>query len=127
MSSETVKLEKKLYYRLNRCFMKLVLIVDGQEKAEFELGLGSNLIGRWDPDNKSFPEVDLEDYDSDSLVSRRHAVLIVKDQTATLEDLGSKNGTFLSAGNQLTAGQKIAVEDAAEFFIGNLKMKLVVS
>jgi len=68
--------------------MKLVLLVEGTEAPEFEIGEGSNLIGRWDPDTKSFPEIDLEDYDKDSLVSRRHAILCVKAGSISLEDLG---------------------------------------
>jgi len=105
--------------------MKLVLLVEGNEKAEFELGDGSNLIGRWDPDTKSFPEVDLEDYDVDALVSRRHATLLVKEGVMSLEDLGSTNGTFLVGGVKLEPGTTVVVAPGGEFFVGNLRMKLV--
>lgn len=105
--------------------MKLILLVDGQNKAEFELGEGSNLIGRWDPDTKSYPEVDLEEFDLDSLVSRRHAMLGIKGDKITLEDLGSTNGTFLAGGVKLEPGTVVVVAVNGEFFVGNLKMKLV--
>lgn len=107
--------------------MRLVLIVDGESKADFELEEGSNLIGRWDPDTKSFPEVDLEDYDTDSLVSRRHAVLSIRDSKVTLEDLGSKNGTFLTGGVQLEPGAVSVIAPGGEFLVGNLKLKLLAS
>lgn len=105
--------------------MKLVLLVDGIEKADFELGIGSNLIGRWDPDTKSFPEVDLEDFDTDSLVSRRHAMVTIQDGKVSLEDLGSTNGTFLIGGVRLEPGTIVVVAEGGEFFVGNLRMKLV--
>ncbi len=48
---------------------------------------GANLIGR-DPDALVWVD--------SSEVSRRHAQVVVSDGCATLEDLGSKNGTFLN-------------------------------
>ena len=105
--------------------MKLVLIKEGHAQVEFELGIGSNLIGRWDPDTKSFPEVDLEEYDSDSLVSRRHAIVLVKDDGVSFEDLGSKNGSFQSNGTQINPGDKIALEDGSEIYVGNLKLRFL--
>jgi DNA-binding winged helix-turn-helix (wHTH) protein len=53
---------------------------------EFPLGEGENLIGRG-PDAKV--RVD------DPEVSRRHATITVEGDVAILQDLGSKNGTFL--------------------------------
>jgi len=105
--------------------MKLVLLVDGKEVGEFELGQGSNLIGRWDPVTKSFPEIDLEDFDTEALVSRRHAVLSLRDEGISLEDLGSTNGTFLSGGKKLEAGTFAPLLPNAEFFVGNLRLKLL--
>jgi pSer/pThr/pTyr-binding forkhead associated (FHA) protein len=56
--------------------------------------------------------------DSDS-VSRRHARIVVEGDAATLEDLGSKNGTYLS-------GEKIneakAVSDGNEIRVGSASM-----
>ena len=104
--------------------MKLVLIKDEEIKAEFGLEDGSNLIGRWDPDTKSFPEIDLEEFDTDSLVSRRHASVVLRDGKVSLEDLGSRNGTFMG-GIQLEAGKKIFIEAGKEFLVGNVKLKLM--
>jgi len=56
-------------------------------KQEFVLGAGNNLLGR-EPDARVFI-----DHPS---VSRRHAQISIRANRATLEDLGSRNGTFLS-------------------------------
>lgn len=104
--------------------MKLVLIKEGQDVSEFPLEDGGNLIGRWDPDTKSFPEVDLEDFDTDALVSRRHAIITVKANQASLEDLGSTNGTFLLGGVKLEPGTSAVVALGGEFIVGNLRLKL---
>ena len=52
----------------------------------FALAPGDNVVGR-DPD----VEIQLDS----STVSRRHARVVVRTDGATLEDAGSKNGTFL--------------------------------
>lgn len=54
---------------------------------------GENVLGR---DPAADVEVD------DSTVSRRHARLFIDDHSVTIEDLGSKNGTFID-GERLTA------------------------
>lgn len=53
---------------------------------EISLGRGENVVGRG---RDSVAWID------DPSISRRHAVIVVADQQATVEDLGSKNGTFL--------------------------------
>ena len=70
------------------------------------LHAGENIIGR-DPD--SVIVIDSPD------VSRHHARLIVSDDTVTLEDLESKNGTFV-AGKPVTSST--IVRDGDEITIG---------
>lgn len=60
------------------------LVVAG---ADVPLALGEHVIGR---------EPDATVMAPDSAVSRRHARLIVSEDAVVLEDLGSKNGTFLN-------------------------------
>jgi DNA-binding winged helix-turn-helix (wHTH) protein len=60
----------------------VALIADGQT---FALAYGENVLGR-DPAAEVFLD--------DTAVSRRHARITVSGSQATLEDLGSKNGTF---------------------------------
>lgn len=55
-------------------------------RREIALDPGENLIGR---DHDSVVWID------DESVSRRHARIVIREQGATLEDLGSKNGTHL--------------------------------
>lgn len=62
----------------------------------FELGQGETLIGRWDPDSGSFPEVNLDGEDSDAKVSRKHAVILRTGDRLALRDLGSLNGTIVN-------------------------------
>jgi DNA-binding winged helix-turn-helix (wHTH) protein len=68
----------------------------------FVLAPGENVVGR-DPD----VEIRLDA----STVSRRHATLTVRDGAATLEDSGSKNGTF-RGGERVGAPVRLADGDA---------------
>jgi DNA-binding winged helix-turn-helix (wHTH) protein len=79
----------------------------------YDLAPGDNVLGRG-------PEaaVSLED---DERVSRRHALLHVEtDGSATLEDLKSKNGTFLR-GKPLKGSAKL--EDGDEFVLGDTALQ----
>ena len=76
------------------------------EGGEFPLAQGSNLIGR------TADAVVLIDR---TQVSRCHARIVVEGTAATLEDLGSKNGTFLN-GQRLR--QPSMLTDGDEIWIG---------
>src|SRR5262245_28360753 len=77
-------------------------------KQRFPLIAGENVVGR-DPD----VEVRLDA----STVSRRHARFVVSAKGTTLEDFGSKNGTFV-ANERVTA--PVALVDGATIGIGSL-------
>jgi len=68
---------------------------------EIALGVGENLLGR---DDDAIVWID------DALVSRRHARIVIDDSGAVLEDLGSRNGTYLR-GKRIEAPRKLADED----------------
>jgi DNA-binding winged helix-turn-helix (wHTH) protein len=68
---------------------------------EIALRPGENVIGR---DEAATLWID------DSLVSRRHARILVDPTEAMLEDLGSKNGTLLN-GRRIDSPAKLADED----------------
>jgi DNA-binding winged helix-turn-helix (wHTH) protein len=68
---------------------------------EITLGFGENLLGR---DEDAVVWID------DAQVSRRHARILVDEKGALLEDLGSKNGTYLR-GKRIEAPRKLADED----------------
>ena len=63
------------------------------ENGELALNQGENVLGR-----DGQPTITV----SGATVSRRHARIIVRDEEATVEDLGSKNGTYLD-GERLSA------------------------
>ena len=77
---------------------------------EIALASGENLIGR---DDAGVVWID------DALVSRRHARILIGAAGAVLEDLDSKNGTFVN-GKRLQARRKLADRD--EVTIGRASM-----
>jgi DNA-binding winged helix-turn-helix (wHTH) protein len=79
-------------------------------KEEFPLGNGVNTIGRGD-------DADVI-VDSQS-VSRRHANVVVSGDTATVEDLGSKNGTFV---NDTPVNAPTALADGDEVRVGQVTL-----
>jgi DNA-binding winged helix-turn-helix (wHTH) protein len=70
---------------------------------------GENVIGR-DPAAAVFID--------DATVSRHHARLTIGPERVTLQDLGSKNGTFVKGQRVETAD----LEDGSEFHIGGVKV-----
>jgi hypothetical protein len=79
---------------------------------EFPLHEGSNILGR---DATAGVQID------DTTVSRKHAAITIRKDVVTIEDLSSKNGTFLD-GVKLTGpasihdGQTIVLGDASIVF-----------
>ncbi len=84
---------------------------------------GSNLIGRWDADSGAFPEIDLEDQDPENKVSRKHAIIEKTGGTVTIEDVGSRNGTYINRGPRLEEGVKHELVDGDEIVVGKVFMK----
>jgi pSer/pThr/pTyr-binding forkhead associated (FHA) protein len=93
----------------------------------FFLKAGDNLIGRWDPDKEAFPIVDLEAYDMEAKVSRKHAVINVSEGTATVTDIGSMNGTFINQGPRLENEQPYPLEDGDELIVGKTVLRFRMS
>jgi len=87
--------------------VRLRLFLDDREIALHE---GENLLGRVD-EGVAWLE--------SPTVSRRHARILVSDGRATLEDLGSKNGTFLH-GKRLTSPSPLS--DGDEILLGRVRM-----
>jgi DNA-binding winged helix-turn-helix (wHTH) protein len=73
---------------------------------------GEHVIGR-DPDAEIFL--------NSAGVSRRHARIVVSESQATIEDLGSKNGTFV--GDQRVQGAR-ALADGDIIGVGSVKLTL---
>lgn len=104
---------------------KLQLVVTSGKAQGHVFGVhpGNNLIGRWDPDTGSFPEIDLEDVDFDAKVSRKHAVLECRDDRFTVEDLGSMNGTYINRGPKLKVGTQYRLEPGDELIVGKITLR----
>jgi DNA-binding winged helix-turn-helix (wHTH) protein len=80
------------------------------KRREWRLFEGPNLIGR---DHDCAVSVDSPS------VSRRHARMVVEDGNATVEDLGSKNGTYV---NGERVKDVMPVADGSELQIGSVRM-----
>ena len=104
----------------------LTLTRGGTVGKVFELQAGDNLVGRWDPDSGSFPEVDMENDDPEARISRKHA-LIKFAETLTIEDIGSLNGTFVNRGPRLEPGSPATLKDGDEIIIGKTFFKVSVT
>ncbi|MBX7145335.1 MAG: FHA domain-containing protein [Oligoflexia bacterium] len=105
--------------------MKLVVSRGPSQGKEFSIEEGSNLVGRWDPDSGSFPEVDLEKDDIDAKVSRKHAVIERAGEKVTIEDIGSMNGTFINRGPRLERGVKYDLKEGDELIVGKIFFQVV--
>jgi len=81
-------------------------------RKEIALLPGENIIGR---------EHGAAVWINEQSVSRRHARIVVAEDGAWLEDLGSKNGTFLG-GRAVT--QPTRLEDGEEFTVGEISSPL---
>jgi DNA-binding winged helix-turn-helix (wHTH) protein len=77
------------------------------EGVAFSLGQGENVLGRVEEGAVFVDEAS---------VSRRHARIVVEGEKATLEDLGSRNGTWLGT-RRLT--QPTPLEDGESFRLGS--------
>jgi DNA-binding winged helix-turn-helix (wHTH) protein len=86
------------------------------DQGEISLVEGENLIGR-------APDAAIRIDNSE--VSRRHAIITVDGTTATLEDLGSKNGTFLR-GRRLDAPARLANADEIRIGLDLARFRFVV-
>jgi pSer/pThr/pTyr-binding forkhead associated (FHA) protein len=98
----------------------------GRVGHEFPLETGNNLVGRWDPETGSFPEVDLEADDPEAKISRKHALIRLDGGKITIEDIGSLNGTYVNRQPRLAAGSPQDLQDGDEIIIGKTFFKVTV-
>lgn len=105
---------------------KLVVTRNGRIGQEFPINGESCLIGRWDADAGSFPEVDLSDDDPGPFVSRQHARVFIKGSRYYIEDLGSNNGTVLNKGDRLKPHAPMEIKNADEIIIGKVFLQFVL-
>ena len=105
---------------------KLSVVRGGRKGQEFPLEDGNNLVGRWDPETGSFPEVDLDADDPEAKISRKHALIRIDGAKITIEDIGSLNGTYVNRQPRLSPGSPVEIKSGDEVIIGKTFLKLVV-
>lgn len=105
-----------------------VLVIERGDSpgTEFRLVNNDSTIGRWDADNGVFPDVDLDAFDSDAKVSRRHARIRLQNGSYTIEDLGSTNGTYVNRGRRLLPGNAQLLNDGDEVIVGKTFLRFQI-
>lgn len=82
------------------------------------------LFGRSDKNYKVYPDVDLGKHLGQKLgVSRKHALMIARDNRVTIEDMGSSNGTYIN-GQQLQVRRPYRIHEGDILQLGNLKLQV---
>ena len=95
--------------------------------TEFNLTADESYIGRWDADNGIFPDVDLDAFDTEAKVSRRHARILHSGGNYSIEDLGSTNGTFVNRGRRLIPGNPQRLDDGDEIIVGKTFLRFYIN
>jgi hypothetical protein len=95
--------------------------------TNFALSAEESNIGRWDADNGIFPDVDLDAYDPDAKVSRKHARIIFRNNIYMIEDLGSTNGTFVNRGRRLLPGSPQVLTEGDEIIVGKTFLRFHIN
>jgi len=103
----------------------LVYVRDVAEPFIFDANAVEELVlGRLDPDTNTAPEIDLEPFDAaDKGVSRKHAMIVRREGSLNIMDLGSYNGTYLN-GQRLVAQQPRILRDGDDLRLGHLVLHI---
>ena len=79
-------------------------------------------LGRTDPQNQVFPEVDLSSEDPGKYVSRRHARIIRRGERWFLvEEVGVRHGTYLN-GQRVSPGVETPLRDGDEIRLAKVRL-----
>ncbi|MEK6410956.1 MAG: FHA domain-containing protein [Acidobacteriota bacterium] len=110
----------------SRAMARLIIERGGRIGKEFPIaGIETN-IGRWDADSGIFPDVDLDEDDSEAKISRRHARIVNHNGQYFIEDLGSTNGTFVNRGRRLLPGKRHMLQNGDEVIVGKTFLKFQI-
>jgi len=105
----------------------LVIERGDSPRKEIQLTGDESIIGRWDADNGVFPDVDLDAFDQDAKVSRRHARIRRSNGSYVIEDLGSTNGTYVNRGRRLIPGNAEMLKDGDEVIVGKTFLRFKIT
>jgi hypothetical protein len=110
----------------SRALARLIIERGGRIGKEFAIvGIETN-IGRWDADSGIFPDVDLDEDDTEAKISRRHARIVNHNGQYFIEDLGSTNGTFVNRGRRLLPGKRHMLQNGDEVIVGKTFLKFQI-
>ncbi|GAB4453666.1 MAG: hypothetical protein Kow0031_35860 [Anaerolineae bacterium] len=94
-----------------------------RQLIQFQLS-ESVCIGRLDPGQDIFPDIDLTQFNLEAkAVSRRHVRLFVEDTVVMVEDLDSLNGTFLN-GQRLPPFLSVPLSNGDNLRLSSLQMEV---
>lgn len=100
----------------------IVLHIRGLQKRIEVTALSNLIMGRADPLNGIYPDVDLSSYGAEQRgVSRHHVRMHYENGQLMIADMESANGTFLN-GEKLTPNEYRAVHDGDELTLGQLSI-----
>ena len=102
---------------------RITVSVNGKLRHEYWIEKVETVIGRWDAARNIFPDIDLEQADVETKISRRHARILVKDNQFWVEDLGSLNGTVINREHHLQQGKPFLLRDGDEIIVGKVFLK----
>lgn len=126
----------KLYSKKNKMvekfqpvgtYARLIVEKGGTTGREFPVNREISVIGRWDPNINSHPEIDLSDEDLDANVSRQHGKIIFEDNNFFIIDTDSRNGIYLNREIKLNKNEKYILKDGDELIIGQIFFRFEIS
>ena len=103
----------------------ILLQAEGDDQP-FTLPLSKErfVIGRFDKESGTAPDVDLSRFDAHKKgVSRRHAELVIDEDMLKVVDLNSSNATYVN-GQKLVAYQSRILQDGDELRLGHLILSI---
>ncbi len=109
--------------------MNAVIVIERGDPVghEFKVVGTECIVGRWDADNGVFPDIDLDAFDTEAKVSRRHARIRMQNGDYTIEDLGSTNGTYLNRGRRLIPGIPQVIKTGDELIVGKTFLRFRIA
>jgi hypothetical protein len=85
---------------------------------------GQLMIGRGDPDSSIRPELDVSELGDEAIgVSRRHAIIIRNGPTLVLQDLESRNGTYVNQ-RRVSREQFFLLKPGDVIRLGDLSLRI---
>ncbi len=100
-----------------------VRVVQLQIQLVFDLG-GSMVIGRAQPENQTYPDIDLGPFNAEELgVSRQHLTIKLDGDRVVVADNKSSNGTKLN-GERLKPNEFYPIRHGDELTLGTMALKV---